>query len=93
MLVEWAVSRLGIRHVCTVKDGVRLPNGPPDMKFRNIQLFSTGTMFMTWAIKFAMNPMHLHKTMLIATVAVFLVSELSYRAGRKEQVDDLVKVR
>ena len=25
------MSRAGIRHACTVKDGVRLPDGPPDM--------------------------------------------------------------
>jgi hypothetical protein len=52
-----------------------------------------GTMFGYWGIRFLSNPLHPHLTMLLMGGLALALSELGYRAGKKETEDSLVKVR
>lgn len=63
------------------------------MNFRSIQALTTGTAFLYWVVRFAQNPMHLHPTMLAGALAVLIVSEVSYRAGKLEKDADKEPVR
>ena len=55
------------------------------MKFRIIQALTTSTAFLYWIVRFMQNPMHPHTTMLIMVIAVAVVSEFSYQAGKLEK--------
>ncbi len=61
------------------------------MKFRLIQALTTSTAFLYWVIRFMQNPMHPHTTMLIMAVAIAVVSEFSYQAGRLEKTKQTIK--
>jgi hypothetical protein len=63
------------------------------LNFRIVQALSTSTMFMYWGVRFITHPYHAHLSMLIMGVVAVALSELGYRAGRKEREDELVKVR
>ena len=63
------------------------------ISFRAIQGLSIGTAFLYWAVRFASHPGHLHPVLLGATVMVAIVSELSYRAGKKEAAERIAKLR
>lgn len=63
------------------------------MKFRFVQMTTLGTMFGYWGIRFLSNPHHPHMTMLMMGAVALALSELGYRAGKKETEDSLVKVR
>lgn len=61
------------------------------MKFRSLQAFSIVTVFAYWLVRFASDPHHMHKTMLIMSAVVALVSEVSYRAGKAEETSKPAK--
>lgn len=63
------------------------------MKFRFVQLSTLGTMFGYWGIRFLSNPHHPHLTMLLMGGLAFALSEVGYRAGKKEKEEELVRVR
>ena len=50
--------------------------------FRLLQILSVMSSLLFWVIKMISSPRHLHMTMLISTVIILLVSEISYRAGK-----------
>jgi hypothetical protein len=63
------------------------------LNFRIVQAFTTATMFSYWAVRFVTHPYHAHLSMLIMGAVAVALSEVGYRAGRKEKEDELVKVR
>lgn len=52
-----------------------------------------GTAFLYWAVRFASHPGHMHPVLLGSAVVVAIISELSYRAGKKEAAERIVKLR
>lgn len=58
------------------------------MKFRFFQLCITVAMVANWVIRYIINSQHLHATMLAMGAVVLVVSEISYRVGRKEKQEE-----
>lgn len=58
------------------------------MKFRFFQLCITLAMVANWLVRYVINSQHLHATMLAMSAVVLVVSEISYRVGRKEKQED-----
>lgn len=63
------------------------------MKFRSVQVLTVGTMMGYWAMRLATNPYHMHFSMLMMAVLAVGLSELGYRAGKKEFLDRVVKIK
>lgn len=58
------------------------------MKFRLFQFCMTLAMLTNWFIRYVNHPHHLHATMLAMSAVVLVVSEISYRVGKKEKQED-----
>jgi hypothetical protein len=54
------------------------------INFRTLQAVTIATTFGYWLVRFATNPYHMHKTMLIMSIVSVIISEVSYRAGKAE---------
>jgi hypothetical protein len=57
------------------------------MKFRSVQAVTFGTMFGYWVVRLVTHPNHLHLSMLVMGAVALAISELGYRAGKKEAAD------
>jgi hypothetical protein len=63
------------------------------IKFRLVQALTTGTITGYWLLRLATHPNHMHLSMLVMAAVAVGLSELGYRAGKKETEDSLVRTR
>ena len=54
------------------------------MKFRLVQALTVTGMYGFWITRMIANPYHLHFSMLAMATCALVISELGYRAGKKE---------
>ena len=52
--------------------------------FRSIQALTIGTTLGYWGTRFALDPHHAHYTLLAMSAVAFILSELGFRAGKRE---------